>query len=102
MRFNTTIAGRYGNADGAIEIDGKEIVVFRKSFFVRTFFGALGTALASGKEVGRFTRNEIEFYEIRERAFKSIVWIRFRDGEEFSFTLKDIELTTAFKTFMED
>lgn len=53
-------------------------------------------------EVGRFTRNEVESYEIREKAFKSIVWIRFRDGEEFSFTLKDIELATAFKTFMED
>lgn len=99
MRFNTFIAGKFRNADGAIETRGNEIIVFRKSPFTRALFGLIGTALASGKEVGRFTAKDISSYRTEQKGARTCALFTFKDGSAFSFTMKG-DTVEAFESFM--
>lgn len=101
MRFNTFLTGKYGNADGAIETQGNEIVVFRKGILTRSLFGALGTSIAHGKEVGRFSVKDISGYQAVKKRIKTVAVFDFKDGSTFTFDMKG-STPEAFDGFMTD
>ena len=88
MRYNTSVQYKNFSGDGAIEINGDEIVVFKKSAAIHYAFGAIGTALAQGKEVVRFSLGEIKAYNIIERLFGQELSITLRNGDSVVVGIK--------------
>ena len=66
-----------------------ELVFFRKSAATRALFGAVGVALASGKEVGRFSVEDIQSYSIVEKPFSNQLTLELKNGEYITFKLSD-------------
>lgn len=93
MKYNITInKSSFGKGDGAIEIANNEFVLYKKSNAVRTFGGALGVALAGGKEVLRFGAYDIRSYEVKKKTFSKLLNITLNDGNYVEFKLKsDVE-----------
>ncbi len=83
--FNSTI----GRGDGAIEINGEEILIFKKSIATRLLFGAIGAALAHGKEAMRFTAADIQSYQIEKKTFTDRMTITLKDSGFVTFNLKN-------------
>ena len=89
MRYNITIRkSSFGRGDGAIEIENNEFTFFIKSFMTRTLFGAVGVALASGKEALKFSVEDIQSYEVIEKTFNKELTIVLKDGNSVTFILK--------------
>lgn len=93
MRYNITInSSSFGKGDGSFEYENNEFVVYKKSNAVRVFGGALGVALATGKEALRFGAYSIQSYEVKEKAFSKLLKITLNDGSYVEFKLRsDIE-----------
>ena len=70
--------------DGAIEYIDGEFVLYNKDPMVRVLFGAIGNAIASGKEFKRFRTEDIQSFEIIEKAFTNRLKITLKIGEYFS------------------
>lgn len=81
IRIDGTLDGR----DGALEIDGSEIILYKKSVLVRSLFGALGASIAKGKEYARFPISNIASYDLEEGVFKKTLHITLSDGTQFDF-----------------
>ena len=60
MRYELTVSGPFGQGDGAISINGHDVVIYKKSAVVRAAFGMVGTMIASGKPVISFQKEDIE------------------------------------------
>ena len=89
MRANITIMNSsFGSGDGAIEFQNGEFVFFLKSIATRLLFGAIGAALASGKEVCRFTVEDLQSYELKEKALSKTLKLNLKDGRFIVFGLK--------------
>ena len=93
MKYNVTInRSSFGLGDGALEINGREFIFYKKSAITRALFGAIGTALASGKEALRFTVDKVQSYNLVEKTFSRQLTIQLQDGRFVTFTLKkDVE-----------
>lgn len=90
MRFNTGIdASSYGGGAGAVEFNGREFVIFKKSQAVGLFFGAIGTALSQGKEIMRFSLDDIASCRLIEKAIRDRIRIDLRNGEYVVLVLGD-------------
>lgn len=89
MKHNITInSSSFGKGDGTIEIANNEFVFYKKSNAVRVFTGALGVALATGKEALRFGAYDIQSYEVKEKTFSKMLKITLNDGSYVEFKLK--------------
>ena len=93
MRYNIYIKNSsFGACDGADEISGNELIFYKKSQFVRAFFGAVGVAIASGKEALRFSVGNIQSYAVTDKTFSRLLEIKLNDGNYVCFKLKsDVE-----------
>lgn len=88
MRFDSSIsASDIQTFDGAIEYKNGEFIVYKKSLSVRIAFGAVGNALASGKEVMRFPYYEIKAYKFSENTINNVLSIDLADGRYIQMTL---------------
>ena len=85
LRLDTYVSYKGSTAEGAVEINSNEIVVFKKSNAIRFAFGAIGSALSNGKEVLRFYTSDIESYSIR----KSDLTINLYNGESFIISMRN-------------
>lgn len=89
MRYNTSIdESSHGAGEGAVEFDGREFVIFKKSQAVWLFFGAIGNALAHGKEIMRFSMDDIISCRIIQKTFHDRIRIELRNGEHVVLVLK--------------
>ncbi len=88
MRFNTSVESKHGSGDGAIEIENNEIAIFKKSQAVFYAFGAIGTALAHGKEIMRFSLDDVSSYEVTEHLFSNDLRIVLCGGDYVKIGLK--------------
>lgn len=88
MRYNTVIQYNRKVCDGAVEINEKEIIIYKKSAAVRYAFGAIGTAIAQGKAIFSFPLKEIKTYTIVERAFAEDLCISLFSGVSVTVGLK--------------
>ena len=102
MRYNTSIdESSYGAGDGALEYDGQEFVIFKKSQAVRIFFGAIGNALAHGKEIMRFSLRDISLCRIIQKTFHDRIRIELRNGEYVVLVLKGDMIDDIFPVLKE-
>lgn len=81
IRINGTLDGR----DGALELDGSEMIFYKKSPLIRSFFGAIGVSLSKGKEFARFPISDIASYDLNEGTFKNVLHITLSSGTQFNF-----------------
>ncbi len=89
MRFNTVLLeSSYGHGDGAIETQGDKFVIFKKSVASRIAFGAVGAALAQGKEIMRFTLNDIQSCNAYTKGIKTWLRINLNDGKYVVMQMK--------------
>lgn len=96
MRFDTFISQEnVGNFDGGIEYENGELILFRKSALIRAAFGAIGNALANGKEYQRVPVAQIRSMEIERGTFSSQVTLILPDGTFLRFKHKS-DMDAAF------
>ena len=89
MEFNCTISFKTnssrGGGDGTVLFDDGYFIIYNKGIAARAMFGAIGAALAKGKEVMRFDVSEIESYRSYRRLFSNYITLTLNDGSTLTF-----------------
>ena len=88
MRYNTFVRYKRMSGDGAIEVNGKEVIVYKKSEAIRVAFGAIGSALAQGREILRFSIDEIKSYNVINGVIRDELCITLFNSESVTISLK--------------
>ena len=90
-KFDMTVTYPDGKADiGYILVSPTEIVVIKKSIFMRGMFGYLGHLLDKGKESLRLPVSQIAFAEREQSGLnKNAFRITMNNGESFLFFLQN-------------
>jgi hypothetical protein len=90
IQFKTQTA--HGSGEGVVLFENGEFVVRNKGIATRMLFGALGAALAKGKEVMRFPVSEISSYETFRKMLANYMRFTLKDGSVLLFNYsKNVE-----------
>lgn len=79
-----TDAGK-GGGDGTVIYENGEFVILSKGIAARLLFGALGAALAKGKEVMRFKTEDIASYKAYRKMLANYITLTLKDGGTLTF-----------------
>lgn len=74
-----------GGGDGVVSYENGEFVIISKGVAARVLFGAIGAALAKGKEVMRFTVEDIASYKAYRKMLANYISLTLKDGSELTF-----------------
>ncbi len=89
MEFNCSIqfktSASRGAGDGIVTFENGEFIIFSKGMAARILFGAIGAALAKGKEVMHFRVEDIASYKAYRKMLANYVTITLKDGGTLTF-----------------
>ena len=89
MQLNVSIQYKtdssHGAGDGIVTFENGEFVILSKGMAARLLFGAIGAALAKGKEVMRFGVDDIASYRTYRKMLANYMTMTLKDGGELTF-----------------
>ena len=83
VQFKTPDA--HGAGDGTVIYENNEFVIMSKGMAARLMFGALGAALAKGKEVMRFRVEDIASCKSFRKLLANYMSMTLKDGSTLTF-----------------
>ena len=89
MEFNCSVqfktSANRGGGDGVVSYENGEFVILSKGVAARVLFGAIGAALAKGKEVMRFRVEDIASYKAYRKMLANYITLTLKDGGTLTF-----------------
>ena len=89
MEINVTVqyktAAAHGSGDGTVLYENGEFVIMSKGMAARLMFGAIGAALAKGKEVMRFRVEDIATCNTFRKMLANYMTMTLKDGSTLTF-----------------
>ena len=89
MEFNCSVQFKtntsHGGGDGVVSFENGEFVIISKGVAARVLFGAIGAALAKGKEVMRFRVEDIASCKAYRKMLANYMTMTLKDGGTLTF-----------------